>query len=143
MSKTFSTEARIFPCANCGELIYSDSANCRFCKAAVDRAAAEAAADNQKQVNNAVNMAKWIRNAAGAMWLFVGLGLFLGIAFLAATAGIFLIPASLIYWQIRYGGMETADADYEKTKRERLIAVLLWAPASIIQGVLLLAQLIF
>ena len=143
MSKTFSTEARIFPCVNCGEMIYSDSPNCRFCKAPVDRAAAEAAADNQKQVNNAVNLSKWIRNAAGAMWLFVGLGLFLGIASLAATAGIFLIPAGLIYWQIRYGGLETADADYEKTKRERMIAVLLWAPASIIQLLLLFANIIF
>lgn len=137
------TEAQIFPCANCGEMIYSDSSACRFCKAPVDRAAAEAAADNQKKVNDAVNSAKWIRNAAGAMWVFVGLGLFLGIAALAATACIFLIPASLIYWQIRYAGMETADADYEKTKRDRLITVLLWAPASVIQALLVMAQLIF
>ena len=142
MSNSFSTEARIFPCSNCGEIIYSDSLNCRFCKAPVDRAAAEAAADNQKQVNNAVNLSKWIRNAAGAMWVFVGLGLFLGLSFLFATAAIFLIPAGLVYWQYRYGGMETADADYEKTKRERMIALLLWAPASIIQGLLLIARFI-
>ena len=58
MSSTFQTGARIFPCANCGEMIYSDSATCRFCSAPVDRDAAEAAADNQKKVNNAVNMAK-------------------------------------------------------------------------------------
>lgn len=124
-------------------MIYSDSFDCRFCKAPVDRAAAEAAADNQKQVNDAVNLAKWIRNAAGAMWLFVGLGLILGIASLAATAAIFLIPASLIYWQVRYGGIKTADADYEKTKRDRLVTVLLWVPASIIQGLLVIAPLIF
>ena len=92
MSSTFQTAARIFPCANCGEMIYSDSATCRFCKVPVDRNAAEAAADNQKKVNNAVNMAKWIRNAAGAMWGFVGLGTFIGLLSLAAMACIFLIP---------------------------------------------------
>lgn len=86
MSSTFQTGARIFPCAKCGEMIYSDSATCRFCSAPVDRYAAEAAADNQKKVNNAVNMAKWIRNAAGAMWAFVGLGLVFGILSLAAIA---------------------------------------------------------
>ena len=142
MSSTFQTGARIFPCANCGEMIYSDSTTCRFCKAPVDRAAAEAAADNQKQVNNAVNMAKWIRNAAGAMWAFVGLGLILGFASLAATACIFLIPGSLIYWQISYAGLKTADVDFAKTKRDRLIALLLWLPASFIQGLIILARLI-
>ena len=115
MSSTFQTGARIFPCANCGEMIYSDSATCRFCKTPVDRSAAEAAADNQKKVNNAVNLAKWIRNAAGAMWAFVGLGLIIGVLSLAAMACIFLIPLSLIYWQITFGGLKTADADYAKT----------------------------
>jgi len=75
---TFMTSARIFPCATCGEVIYNDSTVCRFCSALVDRQAAEAAADLQEQVNNSVNQAKWTRNAAGAMWGFVGLGLIFG-----------------------------------------------------------------
>src|SRR6185295_18901029 len=111
MSTTFTTGARIFPCTQCGEMIYSDAPSCRFCSAPVDRQAAEAAADNQKEVNNAVNLAKWIRNAAGVMWGFVALGTIFGIAFLAATACVFLIPASLVSWQIKYGGLKTADAD--------------------------------
>lgn len=137
---SFQTGARIFPCATCGEMIYSDSAACRFCQAPVDRLAAEAGADIQKQVNNAVNLAKWIRNIAGAMWAFVALGMVLGIASLAAIACIFLIPVSLIYWQITFGGIKTTDADYAKTKRDRLIALLLWLPASIIECLILLAQ---
>jgi len=142
MSSTFQTGARIFPCANCGEMIYSDSATCRFCSAPVDRNAAEASADNQKKVNNAVNMAKWIRNAAGAMWGFVGLGMFFGLLSLAAIACIFLIPVSLIYWQISFGGLKTADADYAKTKRDRLIALLLWLPASFIQILIIIARVL-
>ena len=142
MSSTFQTGARIFPCANCGEMIYSDSATCRFCSAPVDRNAAEASADNQKKVNNAVNMAKWIRNAAGAMWAFVGLGLVFGILSLAALACIFLIPLSLIYWQISFGGLKTADSDFAKTKRDRLIALLLWLPASLIQILITIARIL-
>ena len=142
MSSTFQTGARIFPCANCGEMIYSDSATCRFCSAPVNRQAAEAAADNQKKVNNAVNMAKWIRNAAGAMWAFVALGLVIGALSLAAIACIFLIPVALIYWQISFGGLKTADADFAKTRRDRLIALLLWLPASFIQILIIIAQMV-
>ena len=142
MSSTFTTGARIFPCTNCGEMIYSDAPTCRFCSAPVDRQAAEAAADVQKQVNNAVNLAKWIRNAAGAMWGFVGLGMFLGIATLAAIACIFLIPLSLIYWQISYGRLKTADVDYAKTKRDRVIALLLWLPASAIEILIIAARIV-
>jgi hypothetical protein len=142
MSSTFTTDARICPCPKCGEMIYSDSSTCRFCSAPVDRQAAETAADVQKKVNDAVNLAKWIRNAAGAMWLFVGLGLFIGAVSVAATACIVLIPVALIAWQVKYGDLQTADADYNKTGRERLVAVLLWLPATIIQ-VLLIAATVF
>lgn len=142
MSSTFSTGARIFPCTNCGEMIYSDAPTCRFCSAPVDRQAAEAAADNQKQVNNAVNLAKWIRNTGGAMWGLVGLGLIFGVAALGATACIFLIPISLIYWQITYGRLKTADPDYTKAKRDRVIALLLWLPASLIEVLILIARIV-
>lgn len=140
MGLTFTTGARIFPCTSCGEMIYSDASSCRFCSAPVDRQAAEAAADVQKQVNNAVNLAKWIRNAAGAMWGFVAFGLIFGFASLGAIACIFLIPLSLIYWQITYARLKTADADYAKTKRDRVIALLLWLPASVIQLLILAAR---
>ena len=142
MSSTFSTGARIFPCTNCGEMIYSDSATCRFCSVTVNRQVAEASADVQKQVNNAVNLAKWIRNAAGAMWGFVGLGLIFGLASLAAIACIFLIPISLIYWQVAYARLKTADADYAKTKRDRVIALLLWFGASFIETLIIVARIL-
>jgi hypothetical protein len=123
-------------------MIYSDAATCRFCSATVDRQVAEAGADLQKEVNNAINMAKWIRNAAGAMWALVGLGLIFGLATIAAIACIFLIPISLGYWQIKYGRLKTADADYPKTRRDRLIALLLWLPASVIELLILVAQVV-
>ena len=123
-------------------MVYSDSSTCRFCSAPIDRQAAEAAADVQKEVNDAVNLAKWIRNTAGAMWGFVGFGLIFGLATLGAIACFFLIPLSLIYWQIRFGRLKTADADYAKTKRDRVIALLLWVPASVIEGLILVARVV-
>jgi hypothetical protein len=137
---TFITQARIFPCTSCGEMIYSDTKTCRFCSAPVDSQQAEAAADLQKQVNNAVNQAKWTRNTAGAMWVFVALGLVFGFATLGAIVCIFLIPGSLIHWQFKYGRLKTADPDYAKTKRDRMVAVLLWLPATIIELLLLVAR---
>ena len=141
MTSAFQTGARIFPCANCGEMIYSDSTACRFCSAPVDNQAAEAAADVQTRVNNAVNLAKWIRNTAGAMWVLVGLGLIFGIASLGALACVFIIPISLIYWQVSFGGLKSADTDFAKTKRDRLVALLLWLPASLVQGLIILARI--
>jgi hypothetical protein len=123
-------------------MIYSDSPVCRFCSTPVNRQAAEAAADNQKEVNNAVNLAKWIRNAAGVMWGFVALGMFVGTAFLAAIGCMFLIPIALIYWQIKYGGLKTVDADFAKTKRDRVIALLLWLGASAAQIVFITARIL-
>jgi len=108
----------------------------------VNRQVAEAAADVQKQVNNAVNLAKWIRNTAGAMWGLVGLGLIFGVALLGAIACIFVIPVSLIYWQIQFGGLKTGDPDFAKTKRDRVIALLLWLGASVIQILILIARVV-
>lgn len=140
MNSTFSTGARIFPCPNCSEMIYSDAPTCRFCGTPVDRQSAEAASDVQKQVNNAVNLAKWIRNTAGAMWVLLGLGLIFGVAFLGAIVCMFVIPWSLIYWQVKFGRVKTADADFTKTKRDRIIALALWLPASAIELLFILAR---
>lgn len=123
-------------------MIYSDVATCRFCQAPVDRNAAEAAADNQKKVNNAVNLAKWIRNTAGALWVLVAAALFAGTAQLGVIALDLGIPLSLIYWQINYSGLKTADPDFAKAKRDRLIALLLWLGACMIQVLIIIARLV-
>lgn len=74
---------------------------------------------------------------AGAMWVL----LVASFIFTAGTAGVFafffLIPLSLIYWQVKYGRLKTPDPDYQKAKRDRLIALLLWLPAGLLELVLL------
>jgi len=68
--------------------------------------------------------------------------LIFGFASLGAIVCVFLIPMSLIYWQISYAGLKPADADYAKTRRDRVIALLLWLPASVIQILIILARVV-
>ncbi len=66
--------------------------------------------------------------------------------FTAGTIGVFacffLIPLSLIYWQISYGRLTTADPDYKRAKRDRLIALGLWVPAALIEVLITTVQVI-
>jgi hypothetical protein len=142
MASTFASQPRILPCPSCGEMIYSDTTQCRFCNAPLDSAAAATAADNQKKVNDACNQAKRIRNMAGAMWAFLGVSLFWGAITIAVVVLFILIPLSLIYWEINYGRLTTADPDYKRAKRDRLIALGLWAPASLIEVLIITARAI-
>jgi hypothetical protein len=139
MSSITTNARRTLPCPKCGEMIYSDSTQCRFCATPLDAHAAEAGASVQQQVNDACNYAKWIRNFAGAMWVFLLVGLILTAGQLAVLAGIFLVPGSLIFWQIKYGRLKTDDRDYQKAKRDRLAALFLWLPAMLLQLLLWVA----
>jgi hypothetical protein len=127
-----ANQPRILPCPNCNEMIYSDVTTCRFCSAPVDSAAAEAGANLQEKVNAAVNQAKWIRNMAGVIWIFLAMSFFWNGGTLGFFALFFITPISLVYWQIRYGRLQSADPDYKKAKRDRLIALVLWLPAALI-----------
>ena len=142
MASTLTAQPRILPCPSCGEMIYSDTTKCRFCSAPVDSAAAAVAADNQAKVNNACNQAKWIRNVAGAIWAFLAVSMIWGAVTIAVLILLFLIPLSLIYWQISYGRLTTADPDYKRAKRDRLIALGLWVPAALIEVLIITASVI-
>ena len=142
MASTFAAQPRILPCPSCGEMIYSDTTKCRFCSAPVDSAAAAVAADNQAKVNNACNQAKWIRNIAGAMWAFLAVSQIWGTVTVVVLVFFFLIPLSLIYWQISYGRLTTADPDYKRAKRDRLIALGLWVPAALIEVLVITVRVI-
>jgi hypothetical protein len=139
MSSLTTNARRTLPCPNCGEMIYSDSTQCRFCSTPLDAQAAEAGAKAQQQINDACNYAKWIRNFAGAIWVFFLIGLIITAGQLAFLAGIFLVPISLILWQIRYGRLKTDDPDYKKAKRDCMAALFLWLPAMLLQLVLWIA----
>jgi hypothetical protein len=136
-----SGSAGIFPCPNCGQMIYSDVEKCRFCSSTVDRQVAVEGAEVQARVNTACNQAKLLRNSAAVMWVFFLLGLLPFMPFdWGFTALFFSIPAWLIYWQVKFGNLPTRDADYTRAKRDRSIALIIWLPALAIQllGIVLL-----
>ena len=132
----FTARAGIFPCPNCRQMIYSDAKKCRFCSTTLDRKIAVAGADLQSRVNAACNQAKLLRSTAGAMWMFFLLGLipFSPLGW-GATILFYVIPAWLIYWQVKFGKLETVDKDYNRAKRERMTAFLIWSPAMLIEVV--------
>ena len=124
----------IFPCHDCGEMIYSDAERCRFCSAVVDREAAERGAELQAEVNSACNQAKLLRNAAGVMWLFLLLSVVPFLPFGWGYFGLFFgVPVWLVYWYPKYGRLKTQDPDYKLAKRDWRTALFLWIPALIIQ----------
>lgn len=45
-------------------------------------------------------------------------------------------------WRPSLGGLKTADSDYAKAKRDRLIALLLGLPASFIQILIVIARMV-
>jgi hypothetical protein len=63
------------------------------------------------------------------MWVgfFVRFVPFIGIVGLVLMViGFVVVPAWLIYWQIKFGRIETADVDYKRAKRNWLGALVLW-----------------
>jgi hypothetical protein len=99
----------------------------------------------QAQVNDACNHAKIIRHMAAVMWVLflVSLLPFLAAGRIGSFAFLFIIPVSLVLWQIKYGSLKTADPDFQKAKRDRLIAIALWLPAGLLQITVLALRIMF
>lgn len=129
-----SANMGVFRCPRCGETIYSDAEECRFCLAPVDRLAAIQGAQLQAEVNNACNQAKLVRNSAGVMWVFLAFASLPMFALFGwAVLGLLIgIPGGLLYWQARFGHLETSDPDYHIAKRDSRIAFFIWFPAVVL-----------
>jgi len=129
-----------FPCPNCHEFINSSMTTCKYCSVPIDPQAASTAIELQDKVNRACNDASLVRNLAGAMWVFFFVR-FIPFIGLVATVGMFLlfllVPIRLIMWQVRFGGIQTADLDYNRAKRNILAALGLWLLIIIVPTVLM------
>ena len=123
---------RTFPCPNCKEIINDSMTQCRFCSVPVDPNVAQLIADRQEKANHAYSDASYLRTAAIAMYVFLGLSL---VPFLPFVSWGFLIIfiiviVLLIRWQVRYSGLISEDADYKSARRSWWIslAMLLGVP---------------
>ena len=137
---------RTFPCPNCKEIINDSMTECRFCSVPVDPGLAQLIADRQEKANHAYSDASYLRTAAIAMYVFLGLSLipFVPIVSWAFLVTFIVVIVLLIRWQIRYGGLVTDDADYKSARRSWWISLvmLLGVPVifviRVVIGVLLL-----
>lgn len=122
---------RTFPCPNCKEIINDGMQTCRFCSAPVDPQAAKAAAELQSKVNQACSDASYTRTTAMVMLVFLGLSM---LPFLPLVEGGFVVTflavlVMLVRWQVKFGGLQTGDADYQTAKRLRNLALIIWFAA--------------
>ncbi len=104
---------------------------CKFCDVPIDHQAALAAAAVQDKANEAYSDASYARTAAVAMWVFLGLSFIpfvpvVGWGFVFTFCVVF---GMLVRWQIKFGGLKTADPDFSRAKRSRNIAIVLWLVA--------------
>lgn len=122
-----SAQPQTFPCPNCREIINDTMETCRYCSVPIDKQIALSAALTQSRVNEACSDASYIKTAAIAMWVFLGLsfipltGMF-GLAFLVT---LIIVVALLIRWQVKFGDILTADPDYARARRVKNLALIL------------------
>jgi fatty acid desaturase len=124
-------QPQTYPCPSCNEIINDTMEKCPYCATAVDRQAAAAAAESQSKVNQACSDASYLRTAAFAMWLFLGLSF---IPFIPLVGWGFLftfviVLVMLVRWQVKFGGIKTTDPDYPRAKRNRNLGLVLWLTA--------------
>ena len=123
-------QPQTFPCPSCNEIINDTSDTCRFCSAPVDRQAAAVLGELQSKVNQACSDASFLKIAAVAMWIFLGLQLVpllpFGWAFLITF---FIVLVLSIRWMVKFGGLQTTDADFKQAKRSAILSVILWLAA--------------
>jgi hypothetical protein len=115
---------------------------CRFCSAPVDPQAAAAAGEIQARVNRACSDASFLRIAAAAMFGFLALSPlpFISVpTYLGFIITFFVVLVLIIRWQIRFGRLQTSDVDYQRSRRLRNLAIVLWLvaiPAFVIRDTL-------
>jgi uncharacterized membrane protein len=113
---------------------------CKYRSITIDPQVANAAVELQDKINRSCNEASLIRNIAGAMWVgflvrFIPFISIVGLVIM--VIGFVVVPPWLIYWQIKFGRIKTADIDYKRAKRNWLGALVLWLLLLIILVVLM------
>ena len=118
---------RTFPCPNCNEIISDSSTQCRFCSTPIDPGVAQLVADKQEKVNQSYSDASFLRTAAVAMYVFLGLSFipFLPVVSWGFVIIFVMVIVLLIRWQVRFGGLVTNDVDYKKARRSWVISLVL------------------
>jgi hypothetical protein len=119
---------RTFRCPNCNEMINDSMTQCRYCNVPVDPGVAQLIADRQEKANQSYSDASYLRTAAIAMYVFMGLSFipFLPVVDWAFLITFFVVLVLLIRWQMKFHSLVTNDADYLKARRSWRLSLILW-----------------
>ena len=123
---------KVFECPKCKETIDAAETKCRFCGAAIDAEAAEKAAEVMARVNQACSDASYLRIAAVATLVFLGM-MFLPFFSWYGTWGFYIlvlaVPVMAIRWWGRFFRIETEDHDFIRARRTvAVISLLVFFP---------------
>jgi len=128
------SQPQVFQCQNCREFINTSMTNCSYCGVAINAEAATAAADVQANVAKACSDANYLKIMARALGVFYLLNLIpflplVGWGFLVLLIG---VPIMMVRWWVKYSKLQTSDADYEKAKRDTIIAAVIWSALAVL-----------
>jgi Protein of unknown function (DUF3617) len=131
---SLSTQAKVVPCANCGQTINTSMLQCPYCAAPVDSAAAEASAIAFAELNRAISDASYIRVMGGvAVGIFFARFIpFLGMLSLGFIFMEIAIPVMIIRWWARYRTIPSPDPEYRSARK-----TVLWVGAATVVVILL------
>ena len=121
---------RTLPCPNCNEMINESVKQCGYCLVALDPGVAQLIADKQQKANQACSEASYLRTAAVALYVFLGLSMIPVLPF-------FIVLLLEFRWYSKFYDLVTSDPDYEiawRSWRTSLILVIAAFPLGFIVG---------
>lgn len=125
------SQPRTLRCPNCNEMINDQMQQCRFCSVPLDPGIVALLAERQEKANQAYSDANYLKTAAIAMFVFLGLSLipFIPLVYWGFLVTFVVVLVLLIRWQLKFGKLLTNDADYKLAKRSKNLALILWLAA--------------
>ena len=104
---------------------------CPHCSVPLDPAIVALVAERQEKANQAYSDASFLKTAAIAMFVFLGLSLipFVPFVYWGFLVTFVVVVVLLIRWQVKFGSLLTNDTDYKLAKRSKNIALVLWLVA--------------
>jgi hypothetical protein len=133
-----------FPCPSCKEIINDRAEQCKYCGAPIDKGVAQFAAEVQSKVNQAYSDASYLKTAAFALLTLLAISLipFVPLVLYGAVFIFFALIVMIVRWQLKFSHINTTDPDYQKAKRNKNIALVLWVvaiPIFILREIIFLA----
>jgi hypothetical protein len=113
-------------------MINDSMKECRYCSVPVDPGVAQLIADKQDKANQAVSDASYLRTATIAIYVFLFLSLvpFIPLVSFGFYIVFVVVVVLLIRWQVRFGGLNSSDQDFQAAKRSWMVSLVLMIVAA-------------